>query len=132
MERTYIKDLKEKVGKEVSISGWVDVRRDQGKMIFFDFRDMTGFVQGVILPNAKEAHAVGEKVRPEWVLQVVGKVNERPAKNVQKEKQNGNIELEILSITVLNESETLPFDVSKDGKEISEEIRLKYKYVDLR
>jgi len=132
MERTYIKDLKEKVGKEVSISGWVDVRRDQGKMIFFDFRDMTGFVQGVILPNAKEAHAVGEKVRPEWVLQVVGKVNERPAKNVQKEKQNGNIELEILSITVLNESETLPFDIAGDGKEIGEEIRLKYKYVDLR
>ncbi|MEK7551956.1 MAG: aspartate--tRNA ligase [Patescibacteria group bacterium] len=132
MERTYIKDLKEKVGKEVSISGWVDVRRDQGKMIFFDFRDMTGFVQGVILPNAKEAHAVGEKIRPEWVVEVKGKVNERPAKNIQKEKQNGNIELEILSITVLNESETLPFDISGDGKEIGEEIRLKHKYIDLR
>src|SRR3989344_3687247 len=132
MERTYIKDLKEKIGREVSISGWVNVRRDQGKMIFFDFRDMTGSVQGVILPNAKEAHAVGEKVRPEWVVEVKGKVNERPAKNVQKEKQNGNIELEILSITVLNESETLPFDIAGDGKEIGEEIRLKYKYVDLR
>lgn len=132
MKRTFIKELGGHIGKEVTIMGWVDVRRDQGKMIFFDFRDMTGIVQGVILPNAKEAHEVGEKVRTEWVLEVKGKVNERPAKNVQSEKQNGNIELEILAINVLNKSETPVFDVSGAGTDIGEEARLKYRYLDLR
>jgi aspartyl-tRNA synthetase len=131
-ERTYIGELASSVGKEVKIMGWVDVRRDQGKLIFFDFRDMTGYVQGVILPAAIEAHAVGEKIRPEYVVEVVGKVNQRPEKNVQKEKQNGDIELEILAITILNEAETPPFDVRSDGLEINEEVRLKYRYLDLR
>ena len=132
MERTYIKDLKTKVGQEAVIKGWVDIRRDQGKLIFFDFRDMTGLVQGVILPNAKEAHDVGEKVRTEWVVEVKGKVNLRPEKNIQKEKMNGEIELEILSITVLNKAETPPIDVTSVGTEIGEEVRLKYRYLDLR
>ncbi len=132
MQRTYIKNLKESVGKEVVIKGWIDIRRDQGKMIFFDFRDMTGYVQGVILPNAKDAHAVGEKTRSEWVVEVKGKVNKRPEKNIQNEKQNGDIELEILSLTILNEAETPPFDVRGDGREIGEEVRLKYRYLDLR
>lgn len=132
MNRTYIKNLKDEIGKEVIIKGWIDIRRDQGKMIFFDFRDMTGYVQGVILPNAKEAHAVGEKTRPEWVVEVKGKVNKRPDKNIQKDKQNGDIELEILSLTVLNEAETPPLDVREDGREIGEDTRLKYRYLDLR
>jgi aspartyl-tRNA synthetase len=132
MQRTYIKDLAEKVGQEVTIKGWVDIRRDQGKLIFFDFRDMSGYVQGVILPNAKEAHAVGEKVRSEWVVEVKGKVNQRPEKNIQKDKQNGGIELEILAIIVLNPAETPPIDVRSDGMEIGEESRLKYRYLDLR
>lgn len=132
MERTYIKDLKDHKGEEVIINCWVDVRRDQGKMIFFDFRDMSGKVQGVILPNAKEAHEVGSILRPEWVVEVKGKVNPRPEKNVQKEKMNGDIEMEILSITVLNQAETPAFEISTDGKEIGEDVRLKYKYIDLR
>ena len=85
MTRTYIKELGTKVGEEVMIKGWVDIRRDQGKLIFLDFRDMTGVVQGVILPNAKEAHEVGEKLRSEWVVEVTGKVNKRPERNIQKD-----------------------------------------------
>ncbi|MDD5050246.1 MAG: aspartate--tRNA ligase [Candidatus Pacebacteria bacterium] len=130
--RTYIGELKDMAGKEVMIAGWVDVRRDQGKLIFFDFRDMTGTVQGVILPKATEAHAVGEKLRSEWVVQVHGKVNARPEKNVQKEKLNGAVEIEILSIQVLNEATTPAFDVAGAGSEINEETRLKYRYLDLR
>jgi aspartyl-tRNA synthetase len=132
MERTYIKDLGKSEGQEVVIKGWVDVRRDQGKLVFFDFRDMSGKVQGVILPNQTEAHEVAKDVRPEWVLEVKGKVNKRPERNIQAEKQNGDIELEILEIKVLNSAETPPFDLSSDGKEINEEIRLKYRYLDLR
>ncbi len=132
MERTYIKDLKEHVGNEVTIKGWIDVRRDQGKLIFLDFRDMTGKVQGVILPGADEAHAVGSQVRPEWVVEVRGKVNPRPERNVQADKMNGDIELEILSVAVLNTAETPPFNIDEDGKDIGEETRLKYRYIDLR
>ncbi len=130
--RTNIKDLSQKVGEEVVIAGWVDVRRDQGKMIFFDFRDKTGKVQGVILPGAKEAHAVGEKLRPEWVVEVTGKVNARPEKNIQADKLNGGIELEILGLKILNEATTPPIPLGDDGYEIGEENRLKYRYLDLR
>ena len=132
MERIYIKDLKEHIDKEVTIKGWIDVRRDQGKMIFFDFRDMSGKVQGVVLPGATEALAVGERVRPEWVVEVRGKVNKRPDNAVQADKLNGDIELEVLEIIVLNEAETPPFDIEGDGKEINEEARLRYRYIDLR
>lgn len=131
MQRTYIKDLELKKGEEVTIKGWIDVRRDQGKLIFFDFRDMTGKVQGVVLPGSV-AKEVAEKTRPEWVVEVKGKVNERPEKNRQTDKQNGNIELEVLEITVLNEAETLPFDIGTDTREVGEDVRMKYRYVDLR
>jgi aspartyl-tRNA synthetase len=130
--RTYIKDLSSHVGEEVTIAGSVDIRRDQGKLIFLDFRDMTGKVQGVILPNAKEAHEVGSKLRAEWIVGVKGKVNPRPEKNIQKEKMNGTIELEILSIVILNEAETPNFDISTDTRLVNEEVRMKYRYLDLR
>ncbi|HJL55648.1 MAG: amino acid--tRNA ligase-related protein [Candidatus Pacebacteria bacterium] len=132
MNRIYIKELNKHTGKEATIKGWVDVRRDQGKMIFFDFRDMSGKVQGVILPGAKDAHEVGEKVRPEWVVEVKGKINKRPEKMVNKNEENGDIEIEILEIKVLNEAETPVFDIQSDGHEIGEENRLKHRYLDLR
>jgi len=114
MERILIKDLKAHEGQEVTIKGWVDIRRDQGKLIFLDFRDRSGKVQGVILPNATEAHEVGTKLRPEWVVEVKGKVNKRPERNVQAGKLNGDIELEILGITVLNPAEELPFELNTE------------------
>lgn len=123
MNRTYIKDLSGKVGQEVSIKGFVDVRRDQGKLIFLDFRDMTGKVQGVILPNAKDAHEVGVQLRSEWVVEVTGKVNPRPEKNVQKDKLNGDIELEILGITILSKAQELPFEL---GSEVNLDTYLDY------
>ena len=113
--RTYINELNKKVGEEVKICGWVDVRRDQGKMIFLDFRDMTGIVQGVILPNQTEALEQGKKLRQEFVVEVTGKVNERPERNRKVGILNGNIELEILKITILAEAASLPFDMSLDG-----------------
>ena len=138
MQRTYIKDLKNFIGKEISISGWVDVRRDHGKLIFIDFRDMTGKVQAVALPSNKEAHEVANKVRSEWVVTATGIVNKRPEKMVSKNKEtgelepNGDIEIELKKLEVLNEAQTPPFDVRGDGREITEELRLKYRYLDLR
>lgn len=131
MQRTYIKDLKNKIGEEVIIKGWVNVRRDQGKMIFIDMRDMTGLMQCVILPKS-EAIETGKELRTEWVLAVAGMVNKRPEKNVNTEVENGDIELEIKKIEVLNEALTLPFDISEDTSKVNEDTRLKYRYLDLR
>jgi aspartyl-tRNA synthetase len=132
MTRTYIKDLKDHIGKEVTIAGWVDVRRDQGKMVFLDLRDMSGKVQAVVLPGHIEALEVAQRVRPEWVVSILAQVNNRPERNVKAGVLNGDIELEVLNIEVLNEAETPPMDVTSDGHEIGEEIRLKYRYLDLR
>lgn len=130
--RTYIKDLSSFVDTEVTVSGWVDVRRDQGKMIFLDIRDVTGVVQAVALPFHDEAKLACEKVRPEWVIEATAKVNKRPEKNVKEGVVNGDIELELLSVTVLNEAETPAFDISTSGYEVGEEVRLEKKYLDLR
>jgi len=110
----------------------VDVRRDQGKMVFLDLRDISGKVQAVVLPSHAEALEVAERVRPEWVVSVSAQVNKRPERNIKAEVLNGDIELEVLNIEVLNEAETPVFDVSSDGREIGEETRLKYRYLDLR
>jgi nondiscriminating aspartyl-tRNA synthetase len=114
-ERKYIKDLKNHIGEEVIIAGWVDVRRDQGKMIFLDFRDMTGRVQGVILPSYLEALEVGKTLRNEFVVKVKGKVNERPERNKKADILNGELELEIISLEILAEAAPLPFDLSLSG-----------------
>lgn len=132
MERTYIGSLKEKIGGEVCLRGWVDTRRDHGKLIFVDMRDMSGMVQMVALPHNTAAHDVADTLRTEWVIEVRGKVNPRPEKMIKQEEQNGMLEIEILEITVLNKAETVPFDVRSDGRDISEDVRLKYRYLDLR
>lgn len=132
MKRTYIKDLAGHIGEQISISGWVDIRRDHGKLIFIDLRDMTGKVQSVALPNNKEAHEIANKVRPEWVIRAEGIINKRPEKTITKDEVNGAIELELKKIEILNEANTPPLDVRGDGKDIGEDIRLKYRYLDLR
>ena len=132
MNRTYIKDLKNKVGTEVSISGWVDIRRDHGKLIFIDLRDMSGKIQSVALPNNKEAHEIANKIRPEWIIKAKGIINKRPEKTITKDEQNGEIELELKQIEILNEAQTPPLDVRGDGRDVGEETRLKYRYLDLR
>ena len=91
------------------------MRRDQGKMVFFDMRDMTGKVQGVILPSYKEVIEKAKLIRLEWVLKITGKVNKRPEKNVKAGVMNGDIELEITGIEVLAPAESLPFDMSESG-----------------
>ena len=140
-DRIYIKDLKENTGREVIIAGWVDVRRDQGKMVFFDLRDMTGKVQCVALPSHAGAieQALGrspmgeaKEIRPEWVLKITGKVNQRPDKNINAEILNGDLELEATSIEILNRAETAPFQINENSVGVNEDIRMKYKYLDLR
>jgi nondiscriminating aspartyl-tRNA synthetase len=113
--RIYIKDLKEHIGKEITIAGWVDVRRDQGKMVFFDMRDMTGRVQCVALPSRAEVIEKAKDIRSEWVLKIFGIVNKRPEKNIKQGVLNGEVELEVTNIEILSEAVPLPFDMSLDG-----------------
>src|SRR3989338_8757694 len=102
MQRTLIGELKEHVGKEVTINGWVDVARNQGKMAFFDFRDRSGKVQGVVF-GKPEVLEIAKTLKQEWVVAVTGKVNERPEKMVKADVLNGDIELEITGIDILSE-----------------------------
>lgn len=132
LQRTMIGDAVRHIGEEIMLQGWVHIRRDHGKLIFLDLRDQSGKIQMVVLPNHPEAKVVAETLRTEWVVEVVGTVNARPEKLVNVEQPNGTVEIEVFSITVLNEAVTPVFDIASDGKEINEEIRLKYRYLDLR
>lgn len=111
--RTLIADLKRHIGKKVTIAAYVDVRRDQGKMVFFDFRDLTGIVQGVVLPKSL-AMETAKDVRQQYAVSVRGVVNKRPEKNVNPDKQNGDIELEIEEIRILNVAQPMPFDLDAE------------------
>lgn len=130
-KRTYIRDLSEKKGDKVTIYGWINTRRDQGKMIFLDFRDTTGVVQGVILSNS-DALEIGKDLREEFVVEVEGVVNARPEKNIKKDVLNGDIELEVLKIVILNESQVPPFPLEGDTRKVDELSRLRYRYLDMR
>src|SRR3989344_2160129 len=138
--RVLIRDLKDKVGETITLAGWVETRRDHGKLIFLDLRDATGTVQMVALPartdqdgtNQAEAQQIADTLRSEWVIKVTGKVNKRPVKMINPDLPNGDLEIEILILEVLNKALTPPFAVTTDGKEIDEETRLKYRYLDLR
>ena len=111
--RTFIADLKKQIGTSVTIAAWVDVRRDQGKMVFFDFRDMSGTVQGVALPKSA-ALETAKELRQMYTVAVTGMLNQRPEKNVQADKQNGDIELQIEEIKILNSAQALPFDLDAE------------------
>lgn len=132
MERTHIENLSESAGKEVLVKGWVNIRRDHGKLIFIDLRDATGTVQMVVLPNHIDAQKQADAVRPEWLIEVKGIVNKRPEKMVKEGEQNGNIEIEATEISVISESENPPFTLSENTIDVGEEVRLKYRYLDLR
>ncbi len=109
INRIKISELGKHVREEVSIAGWVDVRRDHGKLIFIDLRDVSGKVQMVVLPNYAEAGKMAQGLRPEWVIRVTGAVNKRPDKMI-KEGENGDIEIEVKEIEILGEAKELPFD----------------------
>lgn len=113
MERTLIVELKGKTGAEVSISGWVDVARNQGKVAFFDIRDRTGMVQGVVF-GKPEVLEVAKTLGQMSVVSMTGIVKERDQKQINEKIQNGDIELEITGITTLAESEAMPFDLDTD------------------
>ncbi|OGG40092.1 hypothetical protein A3A21_01625 [Candidatus Jorgensenbacteria bacterium RIFCSPLOWO2_01_FULL_45_25b] len=130
--RTYSKDIKKEEGKEVILKGWVNSRRDHGKLIFIDLRDKEGLVQIVFSPEHAEALKKADTLRPEWVVEIKGVSVKRPEKLINTEMPSGTHEIQATSLEIYAESKTPPFDVTTDGKEIGEEHRMKYRYLDLR
>ncbi len=132
--RTLSIETTNKVGAEVILKGWVNARRNMGKVVFLDLRDRSGVVQVVGVPSELNEKSVEEmkKIRPEWVVEISGIVNERGSKQKNPQMSTGNVEVLAKEIKVLSESFTPPFEIDKDTKIIGEELRLKHRYLDLR
>ena len=120
------------VGKEIEISGWVNSRRDHGGLIFIDLRDFEGILQLVVIPETEEAFKLAETVRDEFVLSAKGVIRKREPELVNPNIPTGDIELVVSELKLINRSEPLPVNTHDDGDASSEEMRLKYRYLDLR
>ncbi|WP_141905040.1 aspartate--tRNA ligase [Lysinibacillus sp. Y5S-8] len=118
-------------GEKVVLKGWVQRRRDLGGLIFIDLRDRTGITQVVFSPDVAEAHALADKVRSEYVIEVEGTVILRTEDQINPNVPNGKIEVEATSLIVINTAKTTPFQI-EDRTDVSEDLRLKYRYLDLR
>jgi aspartyl-tRNA synthetase len=133
MQRTLSLETPKKIGHDVSLSGWVNSRRDHGGVIFIDVRDHTGIVQLAVHPDAAEAFAAADKCRDEFVIQATGKVIERSAETKNKNIPTGDVEVLVANISILNASKALPFPIAfTEDQKINEDIRLKYRFLDLR
>ena len=119
------------IGESVELYGWVNRRRDHGGVIFIDLRDREGLTQIVFDPDSQETFATGEAVRPEYVLKILGTVRSRPEGTVNDKLPTGDIEVLVQAVELLNASETPPFPLD-DETDVNEELRLRYRYLDLR
>lgn len=124
--------LNDFLGEEVEVAGWVNSRRDHGGLIFIDLRDFDGIIQLVVTPDTKESFELAETVRDEFVLFARGKMRKREPELVNPNIPTGEIELVVSELKLLNKSAPLPVNTHDDGDMSSEEMRLKYRYLDLR
>jgi aspartyl-tRNA synthetase len=123
----------EHIGKEVIVAGWVQRRRDHGGLIFIDLRDSSGLVQVVFNPELNpDSHKIAHEVRSEYVLAVKGKVNRRPEGTKNPNLPTGEVEIPADELEILNKSETPPFVIDDSADDVAEDIRLKYRYLDIR
>ena len=132
MERIYSSETIKFIGQKVKLAGWVEVRRDHGKLIFIDLRDRAGIVQLVFIPKDKELHQTADSLRSEWVIEVVGSVNQRPKGMENPNVETGSVEVLVENLVILNESKTPPFEIVAAETQVGEEARLRYRYIDLR
>ncbi|MFH1781254.1 MAG: amino acid--tRNA ligase-related protein, partial [Patescibacteria group bacterium] len=135
MEKLDIIKTPENIDKEVVLAGWVHTLRKMGKMVFIDLRDRSAKAQVIFLPNNKDLVKKALELGVEDCVQIKGKVNKRPDNQVKQDEPTGMVEIEALDLTILNKSETPPFeidDANSEKEEAKENIRLKYRYLDLR
>lgn len=130
--RILAKNSIDKIGEKITVKGWVNSRRDHGGLIFIDLRDHSGLLQLVISPDFAESFELAEKCRDEFVISATGVVKER-AENLKNQNiSTGEVELIVENLEILNRSEPLPIAVSDNGQKSNEELRLKYRFLDLR
>ena len=122
---------KSNVGETVTLCGWVDRRRDHGGVIFIALRDREGVAQVVFDPDCGEYFNIAERLRSEFVIQVTGEVRARDENAINRNMKTGEIEIFARQLTILNSAETPPFPLDEHNK-VGEDIRLKYRYMDLR
>ena len=130
--RTLTKNSKNMVGEKITVKGWVNSRRDHGGLIFIDLRDHSGLLQLVISPDFMDSFELAEKCRDEFVISATGIVKERAENLKNPHILTGDIELVVEDFEILNRSEPLPVIVSDNGQKSNEELRLKYRFLDLR
>ena len=134
-QRTLTKETVEKVGETVTVFGWVHARRDMGKLVFFDVRDASARLQIVGVPPelaTDEDREALSALRAEYVVAVTGVVQQRGAKQVNPDQATGTVELLAKQVRILNESKTPPFEIDNEERQAGEELRLQYRYLDLR
>lgn len=132
MKRTLALDTPKHIGQDVQVSGWVNSRRDHGGVIFIDLRDHTGLIQLAIHPDSKDAFSLAEKARDEFVIQIEGKVVERTPETANKNIATGSVEIHTSKFLILNSSKPLPFPAAYADEKINEDLRLRYRFLDLR
>lgn len=132
MQRTLALEALNNIGQEITLAGWVNNSRDHGGLIFIDLRDHTGLVQLTIHPDQEQTFKLAQSIRDEFVIRATGKVLERSAELANKNIPTGTIEILVSNLEILNKSEALPFPVSHGTEEVNEELRLKYRFLDLR
>ena len=125
-------ELKNYLKKSVTVEGWVNSRRDHGGLIFIDLRDHTGLIQLVVTPEIEDSFKLAESIRDEYVLRATGAIRERAPELVNPNIETGNIELVVENLELLNKSETPVVNTHDDGEKSNEDLRLKYRYLDLR
>ena len=130
--RTLTKNSKDMVGEKITVKGWVNSRRDHGGLIFIDLRDHSGLLQLVISPDFMDSFKLAEKCRDEFVISATGVIKERDENLKNPNILTGDIELVVEDFEILNRSEPLPVTVSDNGQKSNEELRLKYRFLDLR
>ncbi len=134
MQRTLTKDTLQKIGEEVLLQGWIHRRRNLGKMIFFDLRDRGGLVQVLAHPNdmGEQGMITAKELRPEFCVGIRGMVQKRNTKSINADTPTGEVEILAKEITVYSKAETPPFEIDNEDRQANEELRLKYRYLDLR
>jgi len=134
MKRIFTLETVDKAEETVKVAGWIHARRDMGKIMFFDLRDKDGLLQIVGVPAdlGEDGTKIAETLRPEWVVEIEGVVQKRGERQINDKIPTGTVELLAKKITVLNEAKTPPFELDKDTSVVNEEVRLKYRYLDLR
>ncbi|MFA5871226.1 MAG: aspartate--tRNA(Asn) ligase [Parcubacteria group bacterium] len=131
MERTRISKTTEKVGEKVRVSGWVKIKRDHGKISFIDLRDRSGVLQCIISPGTKN-YEESKNIRPQWVINLVGTVKNRPDKLINTELETGKVELDVEEFEVLSEAQELPIDIAQEEMNLHLETLLDHRNLTVR